>query len=43
MEMLIDNALPVAAAGKALIGTLIFGGGAGMFLLLWMVLKAFGK
>jgi hypothetical protein len=35
--------LPVAAAGWALILTWLLGGGIGLFLLLFVILKMFGK
>jgi len=35
--------VPVAAAGWALIGTWVMGGGIGMFLLLFVILKMLGK
>jgi hypothetical protein len=35
--------IPVAAAGWAAIGTLVMGGGVGMFLVLFVVLKLLGK
>ena len=35
--------LPVAAAGWAAIGTLVMGGGVGMFLVLFVILKLLGK
>jgi hypothetical protein len=35
--------LPLAAAGWAAIGTLVMGGGVGMFIVLFIVLKLLGK
>ena len=35
--------VPVAAAGWAFIGTWVLGGGIGMFLLLFVILKVLGK
>jgi hypothetical protein len=35
--------IPMAAAGWALILTWLFGGGIGMFLLLFVILKMIGK
>jgi hypothetical protein len=34
---------PLAAAGWALIGTWVLGGGVGMFILLFVILKVLGK
>jgi hypothetical protein len=35
--------IPIAAAGKALIGTWLLGGGVGTFLVLFIILKMLGK
>jgi len=44
MEMLLAlTAMPVAAAGWALIFTWLIGGGFGLFLLLFLLMKVMGK